>query len=134
MDFVVRAAEPGDEPLIASVWGTTARRLEPTCWVPREIYWEGHNATVGRRMAAGRTLVACHADDPGLVVAFLVFETRGDSLIVHWAYTAPIFRRMGVMKRIVEGVPHARVVSTSTSRHFADWLRKKSGAVYDPYF
>lgn len=131
MDVVVRAAEPGDDGFIYSAWTKGAREVEPTRWVPREAF-AGH---VRKRLAKGTTLVACHPDDPAMAVGFLCFELlRDDIAIVHWVYVVSIFRRMGVARGLLAGVPYSTLVATSNSKHFARWIREKSGAVFDPYF
>jgi GNAT superfamily N-acetyltransferase len=130
MDFVIRAVEPGDEGLIFASWSRCARLAPPMSWVP----WRTFDAFMRKRFGGASTLVACHPDDPSMMIGFICFNRSGDTVAVHWVYVVSMFRRKGVAKGLLEAVPHERIVSTSTSKEFGKWLREKSRSTYDPYF
>jgi hypothetical protein len=142
-EYVLRSATPGDEPLIYSAWIKGAYEAWPARLVRREVFFEQQKEHIRRCLDRSYTVVMCHPDDPRELFGFVchsgAVSPRYDreGIAVHWFYVRNMFRRCGIARSVARrlNITHAGwlLVATQESKH-SEWIRKKTGAVYDPFF
>src|SRR6185312_5662341 len=102
--FIIRDAEPTDLGFIHSTW--LKGLYYGNDWfreIDQEIYCERYHQVVEHIIFGGKSTikVACLREDPEVILSYAVFEKKEPGHILHWAFTKPIWRKMGIVKSIL---------------------------------
>lgn len=100
--------------------------------IPNHLWHAVMRSTVSGLLERGAQVLAARA--AGRVVGYVLFEPKGDDLVLHWAYTKDPFRRTGVARRLLVqagAVPGRRVFYTLRTRS-TPWLTRGLNAVHAP--
>lgn len=127
--------EGGDLRLIVNAWmemlGDTRKRYEKHCG-----FWDVHKHVIASTLERSRVVVACDADNDGLVWGFGVAEpaTRPeDGAIVHWVYVRAKARRRGIgsaiLKELRKGFNHNVLITAATFPWIRQLAQKNSWAI-----
>lgn len=134
----IRALEESDKPFILNSWLKSNRDSLLVKGVSNTIYFEKHHAVVMNLLDVSTTVILCDPDSPKIVYAYLVFEVRkGNRLILHYAYTKRSFRRMGLMRSLIQEVLDAEKPEIVFASHQVgslsyNWCRDHK-VTYNPY-
>lgn len=100
------------------------------------IFGTMHDPLVCAVLERAPTFIATNPEDPLHFMAFLCAELQGDTLVLHYAYTKPVFRRLGLMCKLathaVRELPHERIVVSHLTRRMVPWCAKRK-ALYVPH-
>lgn len=100
--------------------------------VPNNLWHPVMRTTVTGLLERGAKVLTARA--AGRVVGLVMYEPKGDDLVVHWVYVKDWARRGGVAKRLlasVGAVPGRRVFYTFRTRS-TGWLTRGLTAVQAP--
>ena len=140
MDFPVRVRplESGDRAFVLNSWLKSNRDSFMVRRIPNTIYYEKHHSLVEHLLATANTLVICDPDSPNVVYGYVCFDITGaDELVLHYAYIKQSFRRMGLMRALLDDLiqtekPKMCVATHNTGHVSEEWIHKR-GVDYDPY-
>lgn len=162
-NFILRFAKPEDLPLIFSSWlkshrdiffkehetGTDSQKdsellfrktrfinHDDTKFMTRERYFSSYKRHINKLVENSMVLLACDPDTPSQIYGYIVYQKLGDFPIVHYAYTKHIYRKLGLMRRLlVEINPNVKTNPTIVTFYNAlvRDLRTKYNLVFDPY-
>lgn len=87
---------------ILSSWLQSYRQSQYAGVVPNHLYVSTHETAIEQLLERGATVIAVTAkDEPDQLMAWLCYEVSEKGLVVHYAYTKEIYRRMGLIKLIL---------------------------------
>lgn len=139
--YILRAAVEADHRLIYSSWVTHQGEFEPWASIGRPDYLRWQHELVRRCLASYPTRVACFAEEPDLIQAWVNFTLDDpgsvDALpVVNWIWVRKEHREVGLASQLLADVfgPEWRtrpVVATGWSRECL-WIRRKVGLRHDP--
>lgn len=141
--IIIRSYVSDDLHYIADSWSKTLHLAMPFCYIPRDLYFNRQLQLIRSIIAhpSVLTLVACLAEDPSIIIGYLVYEFVGASsqlktLVVHWAETKSAFRRQHVLTTLLNAVePLWRkklIIITQPSKVFT-LMRRQFYLQYDPF-
>ncbi len=131
VQFAIRAGKREDWPFVYGTWlnsfrvnSTFARHID------QPTYFAMHHHVVERLLERGELLIATPEDDPDTYLGYAVREQG--TPVVHYVYVKPAFRRFGVARALLAGLP-----PDFTYTHHTHVLRDLAGplaaAKYNPY-
>ena len=99
--YSIRPAEPADVPFLRNSWArcsndTQHKHYRPR--IPESIYMTEHHRQAAEILSRAACLVACGADDPDVVLGYIVAERVNDRPVFHYVYVKHPFRRLGIAK------------------------------------
>lgn len=77
-------------------------RHDQTKFMKNVSYFSSYKKHVTNLLSRAQVLLAVDSEKPDLIYAYLVFERVGKSAtVVHYAYTKHVYRKLGLIKRLV---------------------------------
>lgn len=101
MNVIVRTATQDDMPFIYSSWLNHQRHTFPNVIVPGRMYYKGETYRLDKLLEKTQVFVACTSEDQNQILAW-VCATTAPTLIVHYAFTKPTFRRLKIFTSILQ--------------------------------
>lgn len=98
--FGLRSFTERDAGFVAATWGRTYRRLAK---VPEAIYAKEHPRVIDRCLVSSRCVLVCSPEVPSTIFAYAL-GIPGERPVLHYAYTVPELRNLGVARRLIEEV------------------------------
>jgi hypothetical protein len=101
---LIRTATPSDENLIFSTW--LKGLYYGNDWfreIPQDLYYENYHKVVTAIIAKPSTcvIVACMKEDADTVLGYSVWEKREEKYVLHWVFTKPVWRKLGLAKSLI---------------------------------
>lgn len=98
----LRLADPGDTPYIAKTWldgvyyGNDWFRQ-----IPRKIFLLEYPQIISFLLTKSQVSLFCLKEERSAILSYVVIQHREPDLILHWAYTNPPWRNLGLAKRLI---------------------------------
>lgn len=134
LPIAIRPATSDDYGYILKTWSVDFHKNYPTTHIPNSIYFPHQAQIINAIINQHGATVACIDDEPNTIVGYLVSQPVNDTnVIVHWAQTKGIFRRMGVLTTLLKNleVQNKNIICTHAFPLFKD-LKEKHHLIYDP--
>jgi len=132
-----REATENDRPFILDSWLKSYRKGSPEARVVHGlIYYAGQSEMAQTLLKRSHTLLACDAEHPDEIWAWLCFEvlpTR--AAVIHYAYTKSALRRFGLQARLLK-VVRGLAPGAAFHTHQTDvgaLVGAKYGSTFNPY-
>jgi len=129
----IRPVAPTDYGYILQTYTKSLHQTHPLNFIPNQIFFPFYTEIINKLLTSSTTLVACIDDDPDQIVGYMIGHHHNTSVVIHWATTKGIFRRLGVMKALLNEMnPTSKNVICS---HYFDLFKKikdKYHLIYDP--
>jgi len=69
----------------------------------RDSYFTGHNKIINSLLDHCETLIVADPEDSDLIYSFIIYEkSLGDFDVIHYAHTRKDFRKLGLLKNLIE--------------------------------
>jgi hypothetical protein len=81
--------------------------------INKDSFLTGHNKVINSILNYAKCLVICDPVESNLLYGFIIFETRGEFDMIHYAYIRKDFRGLGLLKNIVDIVKTKKNLSIS---------------------
>lgn len=102
--FIVRAMKPSDRDYLCRTMlyshfalSSYARQCN------RDSFFTGHNKIINALLDYAQVLIVADLEDSDLIYSFIIYEkSLGDFDVIHYAHTRKDFRRLGLLKNLVE--------------------------------
>lgn len=129
----IRLADISDYGYILETWTKNFHATHPWNFIPNSIYFPWQTARINSILSQVTPLVACLDDDPNQIVGYLCAAKHKDSILLHYAVTKGIYRRLGVMKSLLEQLEYQdkTIVCTHYFGLFKE-LKDRYHLIYDP--
>jgi hypothetical protein len=134
LPIAFRLAGADDYNYIIQTWGRLFHESFPANFIPNHIYFEHQNALINRILSKVTPVVACLDDDPNQIVGWLAAQQHDESnLLVHYGVVKGIYRRMGIMKSLLEQF-HYQDKNIIVTHYFGLFkqLKDRYNLIYDP--
>lgn len=109
MKLSIRAYRPTDEAFVIDAWKRSYEGALAVRGCDREHYRIEMSRTIGRILdkTTTTTLVACDPEDADTIVGFACYtrSTMLGPVELHYVYVKREFRKMGVARFMLEGIP-----------------------------
>lgn len=133
---LIRYACPDDINLIRNAWYRGVRETKPNILIPSNLFHQHQSILMTRRLADSAVLVLSHPDDPSQIYGFIIYQVERGILIVHWAWTRHIWRRSGVMTRLLCCASSSwrsnPIILTSPAKQLDRLLGRFKNLTFDP--
>lgn len=133
---VLRGALGSDHNFIRSSWLKSYAISNFRKYMIPQVYYSEHAEVVNQVLTNAEVLLAVDPEDFNHIYAYVVFELCGDIVIIHYAYTKELYRKLGFCSKLVteikEASPKKVLIATHANEHFPH-LEKKFNLVYNPY-
>lgn len=137
-DIVLRAGTGEDEAFIYNSWlrahfdiGANVKAID------RKTFEAHHRDVIRRLLERGQILVASDPEMPSLIYGWMVFESIGAQLCVHYCYVRGSQRRFGIGRRLYEAgkaiTQHDEDLPVLLTHYSPNWNYIDRGAVLNPY-
>jgi len=123
--FGLRPFGERDRGFFAATWGRTYRHLAK---VPEQVFRAEHPKVIDRLLLASRGVVVCSPDVPSTIFAWAL-GVPGDRACLHYAYTVPELRNLGVARALI-----TEVIGGYPSRIFCSHRWPPKGGKAHPRF
>lgn len=95
-----------------------------------ELYFRFQRKVCTGLLERSNVKVACHEEFPEQIFGYLIYEPMSEATIVHYAYVKQVYRKMGILKKLLEDLKAPFIYTHQTKS--ADAVAKKFGAHYYP--
>ena len=145
--WTVRAMKDTDRAYIVKSWLTTMESSSPHAKFLRLPYLAGQNRLMASQCAdawlvqtdpileqiveQSTVLVAVHADEPDIILAFIVGEVHATGpLLVHWVYTRSRYRGLKICNSLMTALQgelahDGTIVATNTSPYARQQIQRR---------
>lgn len=128
----IETARPDDREFIRDSWRKSYRESPRTCRWPTEAYAVWISAEMDRLLQRSEVRVARPGDWPEGIVGWVAAEQQPEAFVVHYAFVKPLFRRHGVLTRLVESFgPEGALVFSALRPPFSNYLKQR-GFAWEP--
>lgn len=134
LPIALRPAVADDYGYILETWSRNLHKTYPWNLIPNSTFYPHQKKLINSIVAQVVPLVACIEDEPNQLVGYLVAQPYGDSnLIIHYGCVKGIFRRLGVMKTLLEQFQYQdkNLICTHYFPLFKE-LKDKYHLIFDP--
>lgn len=134
LPIAFRPAQIDDFNYIMSSWLQHYHKTTPTNFIPNPIYFPHQSKVITSLLQHSPTIVCCLDDEPNNIVGYLVYQPHSsEDVIVHWGCIKGIYRRMGILKELLEraGAKDKTLICTHYFDLFPN-LKEKYHLIYDP--
>jgi len=104
-------------PFVYNSWINSARNDHMN--MRKSVFVETFLPSINNILEYSKILIACDDVDPNFIIGYIVYSKIDDIVILHWAYTKEVNRKMGVFKALVRELeprfPDEPVVATYKS-------------------
>ena len=105
--------------------------------INRDSYMNGQNKIINSLLNHCNTLVVADPIDSDVIYSFIIYEKQvGEYDIIHYAHTRKDFRKLGLLKNLVEVIKATQNLAIShTNKDIRPARLKKyyDKVIYDPY-
>lgn len=135
MDFVIRPHTQSDEGFLARSFVDTARGAHlSTRKVDAGLFNALHYVLAKDMLSSSTVRVAAPPDDETTIYGFSILQDG----MVRCVYVKKAWRRLGIMRRLLEGVPLKDTAFSLWSQDVSNWIWEKvcvpNGMRYVPYW
>ncbi len=134
LPIAIRPALADDFPYILKTWSIDYHKVYPINNIPNSIYVPAQTAIIKKLVQRSECIIACIDDEPTTIVGYLIYQPVNDlNIVVHWGQTKGIFRRMGVLKTLLDSLQtqNKNIICTHIFSLFKE-LKDRYNLIYDP--
>ncbi len=134
LPIAIRPAVSDDYGYILETWARNFHKTHPWNLIPNAMFYPSQTNLINKILATTTPIVACIEDEPNQIVGYLIAQPfRDDNLIIHYGCVKGIFRRLGVMKTLLETLNYQdkNLICTHYFEMFKK-LKDKYHLIYDP--
>ena len=97
--------------------------------IPEKTFYAAHKAGINDTLENAKCLVATPANEPNIIVGYLVYEERGSDeyVVLHYCYVKKMFRMMGLANLLISIASKDRQLIAT---HYTNKIKK---LVFNPY-
>lgn len=99
--------------------------------MPSELYYKEQRPRIDKILKKSKVLIVCNKEDTDQIFAYAVFRYVGDITILSWLYVRPVYRKLGIAKKLIHEIGDIDVVTHMTPARW--WFLKKFNLIYNPY-
>ena len=134
LSVALRSMVDDDKPFIFATWLRGYRSSSPSVdKVSSATYFAAQHRRIARLLQTSNVIVAVLPDAPAVIVGYAVVEVRGTTAVIHWAHVKGSWQRLGVARRMLEGLDASRCVFTHLTKSAAGLMRRFPGLTFNPY-
>ncbi len=134
LPIIIRTAIESDYAYILASFTREMHKTVPYNFIPNKIFFPHYTKLINDILQKSQVSVACLEDDHEDIAGYLITQDYNESnLIVYWAQTKAIFRRLGVMKALLE--PHDYKKKNLICPHYFKLfknLKESYSLIFDP--
>lgn len=133
---IIRAFEEEDRHFIVDSWSRQYHEALPQSYCPGYIYFPNQIKLINDILQSSDCLVACLAEDPEIIVGYIVYEHIDKVLVLHWTCVKKDFRKLSVMTDLLDSAHAAwrkEVIMVTQPGKLYSKYRKKYKVFYDPF-
>jgi hypothetical protein len=136
LPIIIREFEENDRHFIVDSWSRQLYEAMPYSYCPAHLYFPNQIKLINDILNSSECLVACLAEDPDILIGYIVFEHIQNVLILHWICVKKDFRKMYVMSDLLTSAHKTwkldMIMITQPGKLFSKY-RKKLKLFYDPF-
>ena len=133
LPILFRPVRTTDMAYIIKTWSVDFHKNYPTVHVPNQIYFPNQNKIITNIINACGATICCIDDEPDTIVGFIVAQHLNDQdVMIHWAQTKGIFRKMGILNSLLEIAVGDKNLFCSHHFRLFDTFQTKYKFIYDP--
>lgn len=109
---------------------------DSTKFMKNVSYFSSYKKHVQRLVENSDIIIACDPTDPNFFFSYVVFKKQADVLVVHYAYTKHVYRKLGLLTRLLQAIhpklksePIVVTVYSNTIKELKEPLK----LIFDPY-
>ena len=99
--------------------------------MPRELYYKEQRPRFQKILSKSKVLLVCNKEDEDQIFGYAIYRFLGDITILSWIYVRPVYRKLGISKRMIKEIGEIDVVTHATPARW--WFLKKNNLIYNPY-
>ena len=132
-----RTPTPADHPFIYSTWLKSYRHSDWARNMSNDTFFFHHKQIIEAILECPTTKITliCDQEDPDQLYGYCVARELSDKAVIHFCYVKYNFRKLGLMKQLVENAGYfskSITFITHIPRNYAD-LKAKWNLEYNPY-
>ncbi len=134
LPIALRPATQEDTGYLYKTWLIDFHKTYPANFIPSSIYVPHQTGIIDTIISNSTISVACIDDEPNTIVGYLVYQIMDENnIIIHWAQTKGIFRRMGVMNTLLNDLQakNKNLICTHIFNLYKEF-KDKYHLIYDP--
>jgi hypothetical protein len=136
LPFSIRDYKPDDYAFILSSWSNEAHKIKYDNFIPNSIFFPRQKQLINNIIAKSIIKIAYLDDEENIIGGYLILqpEFRMNTLLIHWAGTKPIYRRLGIFDMLLSNyIDNASPILVSSSPFsLFPIFQKKYNLIYDP--
>ena len=132
----IREAYPSETNFIYNSWIKSGHRSRVYEMVAKEIYTLNQHDIITHVLARANVIVAQEHNKPENIYGYLVYQHVDGVLVVHYAYTKQIFRRLGILNSLLAATGFDKKASLGFYTHStkaAHDMEARLNLIYNPY-
>jgi hypothetical protein len=129
MQIEVRKLNDNDVSFILSTITDQQCSLRHYRKCPRRFMKQGLNHLVKTLLQEAQTSVACSSEDPNQIYAYLIYDKN----LLHFAYTKMIYRRFGIINKLIGDKKFESYSFNSDDKIFTEFAQKRKMA-FNPWW
>lgn len=130
--YQIRKMNDEDRSFIFATWLRCYKHDSPlTKYIRRDLFFARHKAVIEKILASCEVDVACDGNDKDLIFGYIAHE-KG---IIHFVYVKEPFRKLGIAKKLWQGVKNYKDCQTShlTYSLLDLWTANIINCEFNPY-
>jgi hypothetical protein len=135
LPIILRNIQPTDYGFILATYTKDLHRTFPFNHISNNLFFDRYTILLDKLITNSTVIVAHLDEEPDSLAAYLIAENTENSLIIHWAHTKGIFKRLGILKMMLNHFNYQDKLIVCT--HMFDLYKKKKedySLIYDPMY
>jgi hypothetical protein len=135
LPIALRHTHAEDIPFMFNSWLQSYRHSLHVKNISNTVFYGEHHKILERIMKRSEAIIACNPIDQTQIYGYLVFERITGVLVVHYAYVKQTYRRLGILKQMLDKAGRAgeEPFVYSHETHIANKIAIRFRALYNPY-
>lgn len=131
----IRTATEADIGFIFNSWLKSYKNSAFSKYIANPVYFDLHHKVIESILKRSKVLIAAQPSDPTRIFGYVCVEEVSGTHVVHYAYTKESFRKMGLLKLLIEEAQLPDMVFYTHSTVSSSMVLPKIGkrAIYNPY-
>ena len=133
LPIAIRNATNDDYPYILKTWSVEFHKQYPTTHISNAIYFPHQANIINNIIKKCQVSIVCIDDEPNIICGFITYELFNKNLIIHYAQTKGIFRRMGIFTSMLKSIDikYDNIIYTHDFKLLKEF-KDKYNLIYDP--
>jgi hypothetical protein len=141
LPVIYRLRQPNDDSFIYAAWTNLYRSQPANRLVPTEAFYQEYNKFIYSILQSANVMVAQldpTPEEPNTLLSYLVYQYQDHHLLLHFAFTKPDFRRLGILTNLLKIVNIYQQPLIVTCQPeiavFKHMQSKDVSMLYDPFY